>query len=182
MPEPAGADHDAGRPGIQQRDRLLHRVIGGNPGIGERRDILRLRRRIELDAGAGGSQQVLGHPAIGGQPGERGVLAVHVIPGPAGAAQAAGRRRMQDDGVADGHVGDRGPDLVYPPGVLMPEDVRQRRVHPLIPLPLDDVQVGPAHPGPADLDDDIQGAADLRLGHVVNDRRAVKFVQSYGFH
>ena len=55
-------------------------------------------------------------------------------------------------------------------------------MHPLIPLPLDDVQVGPADAGAADLDDDIQGTADLRLGHVVNDRRAVKFVQSYGFH
>ena len=55
-------------------------------------------------------------------------------------------------------------------------------MHPLIPLPLDDVQVGPAHSRAADLDDDIQGTADLRLGHVVNDRRAVKFVQSYGFH
>jgi hypothetical protein len=55
-------------------------------------------------------------------------------------------------------------------------------MHPLIPLPFDNVQVGPAHPGPADLHDDIQGTANLRFGHVVNDRRAVKLMQSYGFH
>ncbi len=89
---------------------------------------------------------------------------------------------MQDHGVANRDIGHGGPDLVHPPGVLVPEDVGQRRVHPLIPLPLDDVQVGPADAGATDLDDDIQGAANLRLGHVVNDRRAVKFVQSYGFH
>src|SRR5580658_3025747 len=50
---------------------LADRVVGGDPGVGQRGDVLRLRRRVELDAGAGRGEQVLGHPAVGGQPWER---------------------------------------------------------------------------------------------------------------
>ena len=41
--ETARAEHDARRTGRQQRDRLADRVVGGDAGVGERRDVLRLR-------------------------------------------------------------------------------------------------------------------------------------------
>ena len=84
--------------------------------------------------------------------------AVHVVAGPAGPAQPAGRRRVQDHRVADGHVGHRGADLVHPAGVLVADRVGQRRAHRLGPLALDDVQVGAAHAGAADLDDHVERA------------------------
>jgi hypothetical protein len=133
--EAAGSDDHGGGAGVEQRQRLAHRVIGGDPGVGERGDVLRLRRGVELDAGAGRGEQVLGHAAVGGQTGERGVLAVHVVTRPAGVAQAAGGGRVQDHRVADGDVGHRGADLVHPAGVLVAEDVRQRGAHPAVPLP-----------------------------------------------
>src|SRR5690348_18175192 len=49
------------------------------------------------------------------------------------------------------------------------ERVRQLWAHRLIPLPLDDVQVGPADAGPADLHDDVERLRDHRLGHLIDD-------------
>jgi hypothetical protein len=62
------------------------------------------------------------------------------------------------------------------------QDVGQRRAHGRIPLALDDVQVGPADAGAADLDDDVERAADDGLGYVVHDRLGVELVQADGFH
>src|SRR5258707_805076 len=89
---------------------------------------------------------------------------------------------MQDDGVAGGERGDRGSDLMYPASILVTEDVGQRGAHGGIPLALDDVQVGPANPGAADLHDDVQGAADDGLGHLVDGRLLVECMQSDGLH
>ena len=80
----ARADKHAGGARIQQRESLTDRVICRDPGVGERRDILRLGLRVEPDARAGRGEQVVGHPAVSRQAGERAVDAVHVIPGPAG--------------------------------------------------------------------------------------------------
>ena len=130
-------------------------------------------RRVELHAGPRRGEQVLRHPAVGAvQPGEDALGAVHVLAGAAGAAQPAGRRRVQDHGVADRDVGDRGADLVHPAGVLVADRVGQRRVHRLVPLAQDDVQVGPAHPGAADLHDHVERALDGRLGDLVDGRAA----------
>ena len=178
----ARADDHAGGAGVEQRESLADRVVGGDAGVGEGRDVLGLRLRVQLDAGPGRGQQVLGHAAVPGQAGELAVLAVHVVAGPAGVAQAVGRCGVQDDGVADGHVGDRRADLVHPARVLVAEDVGQRGAHGGVPLPLDDVQVGPADAGAADLHDDVERPADLRLGHVVDHRLGVEFMQPDGLH
>ena len=90
------------------------------------------------------------------RPGNVLLTAVHVVAGPAGPAQAAGRGRVQDHGVADGHVGDRRADLVHPARVLVAQDVGQRGAHGRVPLAVDDVQVGAADAGAADLHDDVE--------------------------
>src|ERR1700722_6286831 len=68
--EPARPDDHRGGAGVQQRQRLADRVVGGDPGVGERGDVGRPCARVELDAGAGGGEQVLGHPPVPRQPGE----------------------------------------------------------------------------------------------------------------
>ena len=55
-------------------------------------------------------------------------------------------------------------------------------LHRRVPLALDDVQVGAAHPGAADLHDDVERALDRRLGHLVDHRLLVVAVQPNGFH
>ncbi len=180
--EAAGADDHAGGAGIEQREGLAHRVVSGDAGVGQRGHVLRTGLRVELDAGPRGGQQVLGHPAVPAQAGERAVLAVHVVAGPAGVAQAAGDQWVQDHGVADGYVRDPGADLVHPARVLVAEDVGQRGAHRRVPLALDDVQVGTADAGAADLHDDVERSADLRIRHLVDDWLSVKLVQPDGLH
>src|SRR5215469_14734820 len=68
--EPARAHEHAGGAGGQQRDGLAHRVVGGDPGVGQRSDVLRLGLRVELHAGARRGAQEPGHPAVAGQAGE----------------------------------------------------------------------------------------------------------------
>src|SRR5438477_263539 len=63
----------------------------------------------------------------------------------------------------------RPPAPITTAGVPVAERVGQRGVHRRIPLPLDDVQVGAADAGPADLDDNVERALDGRLGHLVDD-------------
>src|ERR1700722_9337217 len=168
--EAAGADDDGGGAGVEQRQRLADGVVGGDPGVGEGGDIPRLGGGVELDARPGGREQVLGHSAVGRQAGEGRVLAVHVVARPARVAQAAGRGGGEDDGVADRDVGDGGADLAHPAGVLMAEDVGQRGAHRRVPLAFDDVQVGAAAAGAADLDDHVERVSDRRLGDLVDDR------------
>ncbi len=140
--------------------------------------------RVELDAGAGRGQQVLGHAAVVRKPGERGTVhAVHVVAGPAGPAQPVGDQRVQDDGVADGQVGDgRSP----PRAPSRRSRGRACRAGSgcirLVPLALDDVQVGAAHAGPADFHDNVERALDTRLGHLVNDGLLVIAMQPDGLH
>jgi hypothetical protein len=40
MTEPARTDNDAGRARIQKRDRLAHRVVGGDASVRKRRNVL----------------------------------------------------------------------------------------------------------------------------------------------
>src|SRR6266516_122995 len=87
--EPARADQHARGARVEQRDGLPHGVVRGDPGVGERGDVLRLGLRVEPDAGPGRGEQELGHPAVAGQAGERAGGAVHVLAGSAGPAQAA---------------------------------------------------------------------------------------------
>src|ERR1700678_989316 len=72
-----GEGHKLGEPAVGADDFAVDVGAGGDGGRGE------------LDACPGGRQQVLRHPAVGGEAGEGAVLAVHVVAGPAGVAEAA---------------------------------------------------------------------------------------------
>src|SRR5699024_12149710 len=105
-------------------------------------------------------------PTVDVQAGEGGVLAVRIIADAARSAQPAAGQRVHDHRIPGGHVGHRGPDLTHPAGVLVSEDVGQLRMLDLFPLALDDVQVGAAHTGGADVHDHVPRAVDLRVGRI----------------
>src|SRR4051794_22319660 len=180
--EAARADHDALRAGTQDGDRLLHRVDGGQAGVGERGDVGRVQRRVELHDRARAREQVLGEAAVPADARERAVLAVHVVAATARAAQPAGDERMDDDRVADLDVRDARADLVDPPGVLVARGVGQLDPGLLGPLPLLDVQVGAAEPGRPDLDDDDERPRDLRLVDLLHLQGLVVRVQASRLH
>jgi hypothetical protein len=161
----------------------LHRVVGGDARVGQRGHVGRVRARVELDAGPRRGAQVLGHAAVvARQAGEERRLALHVATPPAGQAQPARGLRVQDHGVADGHVGDARADLVHPARVLVPDDVGQRRVLRLGPVAVDDVQVGAADPRAPDLHDHVERPLERRLRDVVDLRIGVVAVHADGLH
>src|SRR6202035_2466105 len=57
--EAARPDDHGGGAGIQQRERVAARVVGGDARICQGGDVGRPCARVELDAGAGGGEQVL---------------------------------------------------------------------------------------------------------------------------
>ena len=111
--------------GRQPPRRLGRRVVGGQAGVGERGDIRRFQRVVDLHDAAGRCLEVLGVPAVGVDAGKRVGLAVHIVAGAAGPAQPARDQRVDDDLVAFADVGDRRADGVNPAGVLVPDRVRQ---------------------------------------------------------
>src|SRR5712691_1332209 len=64
---------------LGELERVRIAVDHDDPGGGQRGDVLRPGLRVVLDARPRRRQQVLGHAAVAGQAGERGVDAVHVI-------------------------------------------------------------------------------------------------------
>src|SRR4051794_14257364 len=76
--------------------------------------------------------------------------------GAAGRPRPGGGCGMRDRGAAARRVGARRAALLSPAGVLVADRVRQPHARPLGPLPFNDVQVGTAPPGPADLHDDVE--------------------------
>src|SRR5215207_8348597 len=167
--EAAGPDDHTGGARIQQGHGLADGVVGGQAGVGQGGHVGRLELGVDLDHRPGPGPQELGHAAVAVEAGEEAVDAVHVVAGPAVATEPAGRLGVEDDRVAGGDVGDGRADLVDPAGVLVAEGVGQRRVGvQLVPLAQVEVDVGPAHARPADLDDHVVGALDLRLLDLVN--------------
>ena len=149
--EPAGADHDHARPRAEHRDRLLDRVDRGQTGVGERRDVLRLEPGAELDHRPGrGRAGSSANPPSRLIPGNEPFTQCMSSPRRHARAQPAGDERVHDHRVADLDVRDTGADLVDPAGVLVPGRVGQRDLRLLGPLPLLDVQVGPAQARGAD--------------------------------
>ena len=132
--EAAGPHHDARTARIQQRHRRFD--PGGEP-----------------DHRAGGGPDQVRQAAVGVDAGERARLAVHVVTGPTGPAEAGCHQRVKDHGVAGLHVLHRRTDRMDPAGVLVAQGVRQRDVALLRPLTLDDVQVGTAQSRTSDPDD-----------------------------
>ncbi len=89
---------------------------------------------------------------------------------------------MQDDRVSHRDVRDRRPDLGHPAGVLVAERVRQADAGAAVPLALDDVQVGAAHAGAADLHDHVQRSGDGGLRDLFDDDVLVVAVQADSSH
>ena len=142
--------------------RLGRGVVGGQSGVGERGDIGRFQRLVDLHDAARRRLEVLGVAAVGVDAGKRVGLAVRIVTRPAGPAQPAGDQRVDDDLVAFLDIGDRRSDRIRPAGVLVPDRVRQLNLRLLGPLALQDMQIGPAHTGSADLDDDVERSGRRR--------------------
>ena len=117
-------------------------------------------------------EHVLGEAAVARQPGELVPLAVDVEPPPAGHADAAAVRGMDEHGVAHLRRCHVVADRVHPAGVLVAEDDRQGQARGLH-EPVLGVQVGRADPGAHDLDDDAPRARRLGLRPLHELERAV---------
>ncbi len=159
-------------PGVSRGSEPLHGVVGGDAGIGVRRDIDRVDAVRQPDERALVHEDVLGEAAVAGQTRELVPLAVDVEPTAAGHAQAAAVRRVDEDGVSDARSGDVVADRVHPACVLVTEDDGQREAGGLHEA-VDRVQVGRAHSGAADLHDDAARAVRLGLGSLDELERAV---------
>src|SRR5207249_11517984 len=125
---------------------------------------------VQLDHGARPGLEEGGEAAIGIDAGEGGVGTVHVVAGPAGAAETARNERVDDDRIADGHVVHRRAHLVNPAGVLVAQDIWQPDARLLLPLALNDVQVGAAQTGAANAHDHVVGTGDLGVRYLFEDR------------
>src|SRR5699024_2057845 len=104
------------------------------------------------------------------------------LPISASAAESARDQGVQDHPIPDVDVAHRGADLHDGARVLVPEYVR--KLYPALvgPLPLDDVQIGPAHPGRVHLDQHVQGPLDPGIGNLVDRWWALVLVHTYGTH
>ena len=89
---------------------------------------------------------------------------------------------MDDDGVADGDMLDRGADSMHPAGILMAEHIGKPDMGLVLPLAFDDVEVGPAKPGAADAHDDVERPGDGGIGHFLDERPLAIGMQANGFH
>ena len=107
---------------------------------------------------------------------------MRVLPYAARGAQPATRERMHDDHVAHLDVVHGAADFPHPSGVLVAEDVGKAGVLDRVPLALDDVQVGAAESGGADIDDHVPRAGDPGLGDLLDDGVLSVLVQTNCFH
>ena len=121
--------------------------IAVRPGVGQRGDVRRLERGSASPTERALVSRKSAKPPSRLMPGnDRSRSACRRRDGRRGTA--AGDERMDDDGVADLDVGDAGPDLVDPAGVLVARRVGQLDLGLLGPLALLDVQVGAAQARP----------------------------------
>src|SRR5699024_5867574 len=182
VPQTTRTDDDHVRTRVQERDGLADGVVGGQARVGQCRHIHRCQGLLEHDAGSRVGTQVRGHAPVAVDPGKGRVLAVHVVARPAGAAESARDQGVQDHPVPDVDVAHRGADLHDGARVLVPEHVRKPYPALVGPLPLDDVQIGPAHPGRVHLDQHVQGTFDPGIGNLVDRWWALVLVYAYGTH
>jgi hypothetical protein len=113
---------------------------------------------------------------------------VHVIAATTRQAMAAGDERMADHRVALLESGDALANLFNPAGVLMPHDIGQIDVGLFAPDAFDDMEIGSAHTGTADANDNVRWIFKARIDDIlVTDEflGAQGFVvpmQNSGFH
>ena len=156
-------------------------MVGGEPGVGVGCHRGRLDAVGEPNQRALVDEHVLREAAVAREPGEAVALAVHVQAAPAGHAETAAVRRVQDHRVADGGRGHVVPGRVHPAGVLVAEDERQPdacRLH----QPVLRMEVGRTHACPADANDDVAGADRLGLGAFDQLERTVVLAEERCLH
>ena len=148
-------------PGVGEMGEPADRVVGGQAGVGVRRDGHGLDTGRQQQERTLRHEHVLGEAAVDRQAGELVPDAVHVVAAAARNAEAAAVRRVDEHRVALRDGGDSRADLFDPAGVLVAEDARQRDAGGLH-QPLDRVQVGGADPGAADSNEHVRRAREAR--------------------
>src|SRR2546426_5421075 len=93
---------------------------------------------------------------------------MHIVACSASAAKAAGDEWMDDDSITHCNVADCRSDFVDPPGILVTECIRQFHPRFLCPLPLDDMQIGPAQASAANPHHHVERSRHLRLWHFLD--------------
>src|SRR5690349_16075024 len=161
---------------------LLDRVISGETGISQGRNIFGVKARVELDNGTGARLEKVCHPTIDGDARKSRVRAVHIIAGTTGAAEATGNQRMNNNCVTDSYIADRRSNLLDPASVLMAQRIRQRYSGFLCPLSFDDMQVGAAEARAANAHNDIEGSSHLWFSYFGDFGKLVIFKKPYSFH
>src|SRR3990170_1378099 len=99
--DPADADHRRRAARLESWQKLLHGVVRGDAGVRVRRHVDRLDSRRQPEQRSLVDEHVLGEAAVARQPRELMPLAVHVETTPAGHAEAAAVRWVEQDGFAD---------------------------------------------------------------------------------
>jgi hypothetical protein len=142
-------------------------VVRREAGVGVRsdllgRDVLGKAHQVSfLDL------EILGESAVTRDAGEHAVLAMHVVAAAARRAGAIGDEGVHDHRVALLEAAHLRPHVFHPAGIFVAGGVGKLDAHLVAPDALDDVQVGPAEPRPADPDDHVIGVLDLRLRNIL---------------
>src|SRR5262249_43706379 len=174
--------------GLKALGGFVGRVIRSEAGVGVGSNLLRRHAVGKADEVAFLDLEVLRKSAIAGDAGERPILAMHVVAPAARPAGAVGDERVHDHRVALLEAAHLRPHLLHPAGVLVARNVGELNADLVAPHALDDVQVGPAEPGPPDADDHVIGVLELGVSHVFQFEelgaleRWVVLVEPRGFH
>ncbi len=172
----AGADHDRGRAGHQQRQRALDRVVRRQRRIRQRRGFDRVQAAERYEVPHVGHDHVLGHAAIGAEAAARGaelglVHAVVLEPLHAAVARAAAPRAVHGHRVADLNPRRARPECIDPARVLVSERERGTPGQQSALEVVHQVEIRVAGAGATDADAHLAGA---RLGVVdVDELRSV---------
>ena len=147
----------------KDRRGLARRPVGGEAGVGEGREAGQIGVGGHLEHGPLIGQQVVGIPAVDGDPRRPAIGVRRLESGALGRAQPTGDEREAQHRIADLDGGDTRSDLVHPSGVLMAEHQRQRTGH----LGAQQVQIGATDTGRGDADHDIGGVLGVRHGAIL---------------
>ena len=165
--EAADADDDGARPGKELRQRAADGVVRRQAGVGQRSRLRRVEVAERDDEAGRRHEHQRRHAAVEPESAARraqfGLVDAVVLQALAAPdAVPATPRPVHGDGLADLEAGDPGAERLDPAGVLVAE--RERRVvgHQAGRELVEQVEVGVAHPGPADPHDDLAGTR-LRL-------------------
>jgi hypothetical protein len=126
LAQPARTDDHRGGTRLEPPERMLDRVIGSQPRVGQRCRLDGVEVTNRDQQARGGHEHVLGQPAIepestAGARDLGGTLAVVLPPEPTRLAAAAAPRPVDDHRIARRQPAHAGADLLHPASVLMAE-------------------------------------------------------------